>query len=734
MQKLLVYGVVQGVGFRPAVYRVAKAMGLRGWVKNNGSNVEIVVDDRAAEFVEELKRNLPPNARISEIKIEEVEGKLPDSFVILSSTDGKKDFPPPPDYGMCNACLGDFSEKGNRRYNYAFTNCTDCGARFAVIKALPFDRANTTMDEFQMCEACRNEYSSPENRRFHAQTISCPKCGPRYLLYNRNADVVDAENPFKKFAEQIDAGSICVLKTYGGMHLICSLEHIPYFREWYRRKTKPFALMLRNLETVEKYALLSEKERELLCSQSRPIVLVRKKGFDEKIENAAPKLPNFGVMLPYAPVHYLVFQHLKSDGFVATSANPPGEPMHIENQAAFSLGADYYLLHNMEIYNRCDDAVLRVYRDRKFFIRKSRGFVPDAIVFDSEKTCIGVGAQENLSASLLFNGKIYTTQYIGDGENYAVIQYLKQAIKHYLHLFEVKEVDTVCIDLHPGYTTRKVGVAVATEFNANLVEVQHHWAHAGSLLVDNGEERCVCLALDGTGYGPDGGVWGGEVLVADYRNFRRFGHLSEFPLIGGEKAVYDIGRIAFGLAELAGFELKREDAEILRKLMGKSVRCTSMGRFLDGLSYILGVCRERTYDGEPAMQLETLLMSGRTGVKMPENLVEESGKEYVVNVVPVVARIFECLGKERNEDIAYSAVEAVARALVGIAARAAGEYGCRKIGVTGGVSYNEVIVGMLEKHAKDHQLELMLHDSVPNGDMGISVGQCAIGGKLEKVG
>ncbi|MEM3738921.1 MAG: carbamoyltransferase HypF [Thermoplasmata archaeon] len=730
MQKLIVYGVVQGVGFRPTVYRIAKAMGLRGWVKNNGSNVEIVVNVDAEKLLEVLRKNLPPNARISEIKIEEFDTTPPEDFVILASSSGTKDFPPPPDYGMCDACLKDFNERGNRRYNYPFTNCTDCGARFTVIRALPFDRANTTMEAFQMCVECKKEYSSPEARRFHAQTISCPKCGPRYTLYDRNGKIIELENPFKKFAELVDAGSICVLKTYGGMHLVCSLESIPYFREWYKRKTKPFALMLRDIETVEKYAVVSEEERKLLLSQNRPIVLVKKKGFDEKIENASPKLPNFGVMLPYAPVHYLIFQHLKSDGFVATSANPAGEPMHIENQNAFSLGADYYLLHNLQIYNRCDDSVLRVYKTKKFFIRKSRGYVPEPLPFSSEKTIIGVGAQENLSASLLCNGRIYTTQYIGDGENYAVIQYLKQALNHYLKLFDVKKVDAIAVDLHPGYTTRKVGYELAKIWNAEIVEVQHHWAHATSLLVDTEENGCVCLALDGTGYGTDGSIWGGEVLVASYNGFERVGHLSEFPLIGGEKAVYDIGRIAFALAELTGCEMNRDDVPILRKLMSKSVKCTSMGRFLDGLSYILGVCTERTYDGEPAMQLETLLMNGKPGASMPKDIVEFAGKEHVVNLLPVVKRVFECLGKERREDIAFAAVDAVVNGLVEIASRAAKEHGFKKLGVSGGVSYNEVIVGMIERHVKEHGLELLLHDRVPNGDMGISVGQCGIGGKL----
>lgn len=732
MQRIIVYGIVQGVGFRPTVYRIAKAMGLQGWVKNNGSNVEIVVSSNADKFLDALKQNLPPNARITDIKVEEIDTKLPEGFVILGSSEGQKDFPPPPDYGMCESCLIDFRNFQNKRYNYAFTNCTDCGARFTVIKTLPFDRVNTTMDAFQLCDDCKKEYSSPEFRRFHAQTISCPKCGPKYTLYDRAGNTVDTENPFKKFAEAIDSGLICVLKTYGGMHLACSLEAIPYFREWYRRKTKPFALMLRDIETIEKYGMLSKEEKEILCSQSRPIILVKKREFNEKIENAAPKLPNFGVMLPYAPVHYLIFHYLRTDGFVATSANPQGEPMYIENQNVFSLGADYYLLHNLQIYNRCDDSVLRVYKGRKFFIRKSRGYVPAPIPFDSDITCIGVGAQENLSGSLLFNGKIYTTQYIGDGENYFVIQYLKHAINHYLKLFEVKKVDAVVLDLHPGYTTRKVGYELAENYNAKVIEVQHHWAHAASLLVDNQEDCCVCLTLDGTGYGTDGNVWGGEVLAADYYSFERVGHLSEFPLIGGEKAVYDIGRIAFALGELAGFDVKREDASILRKLMGKSVRCTSMGRFLDGLSYILGVCTERTYDGEPAMQLETLLMNGKPGVKMPESIIEERGKEFVVNLVPVVTRVFECLEKEKKEDIAYGAVDLVIKSLVEIAVKAAKEHGYRKIGVTGGVSYNEVIVSMIERHAKRLGIETVLHDRVPNGDMGISVGQCGIGGKIGK--
>ncbi|MGB9636762.1 MAG: carbamoyltransferase HypF [Thermoplasmata archaeon] len=729
MKKLVIYGIVQGVGFRPTVYRVARMLHLNGWVKNNGSNVEIVIDGDTQEFLTKLKEHLPPNARIDHIEVEELETQQLSGFFILESTQGTKNFPPPPDYGLCPSCFRDFSTPGNRRYHYPFTNCTDCGARFTVIANLPFDRKNTTMNDFPMCEECTREYTQPENRRFHAQTISCPTCGPRYTLYDRTGKAVGSDNPFKEFARCIDEGYICVLKTYGGMHLICSLDRIPYFREWYKRKTKPFALMMRDIETVEKYAYVSEKERELLLSQCRPIVLLSKKIKDERIENAAPLLPNFGVMLPYAPVHYLIFHYLKSEGFVATSANPPGEPMMIENQRAFSLNADYYLLHNMKIYNRCDDSVVRLHENRKFFIRKSRGFVPEVILWDAEKSSIGVGAQENLSASLLHKGRIYTTQYIGDGENYEVIQYLRSAIKHYLKLFNVETVDYVCMDMHPMYTTRKIAMELANEYNVPCLEIQHHWAHAASLFVDNRRSGGVCITIDGTGYGTDGKVWGGEVLVADFSGFTRAGHLIEFPLIGGEQAVYDIRRIAFALGELTGNEIKLEDAGIMRALMRRGIPCTSFGRFLDALSYILGVCKERTYDGEPAMQLESLLMNGSAEVEMPENIVMEKNKEFVVDILPVVEKVFAKLGKEKREHIAYSAVNAVVKGMVEIAVRCGREYGWKEIGVSGGVSYNGPIVRMIESHAKNLGFEVMLHNNVPNGDMGISVGQCAIGGK-----
>jgi len=727
VHRIVVYGVVQGVGFRPTVYRVAKSLGLRGWVKNNGSNVEIVIDRDVESFLAELRKNLPVNARIERIDVSEYSGMSFDDFRILESSHGVKDFPPPPDLAMCDACLADFYEKGNRRYMYAFTNCTDCGARFTVIKNMPFDRINTTMFEFPMCRECNSEYEHPANRRFHAQTISCPECGPRYTLYDRNGTPVPVENPFEKFAVLIDAGKICVLKGYGGMHILCALDRIKYFRDWYRRKSKPFALMMRNLETVERYAYLSEIEREILLSRARPIVLLKKKAGFECLEDASPGLPNFGVMLPYAPVHHLIFQHLKSDGFVATSANVPGEPMIIENREAFALNADYYLLHNLKIHNRCDDSVLRVYSNRKFFIRKSRGFVPEALTIDAKGTVIAVGAQENLSASVLINGKIYTTQYLGDGLSYNVLQYMKGALSHYLRLFNVEHVDTICLDLHPGYTTRSVAFALAKKFNARTLEIQHHWAHAVSLFVDNSISNGVCIAIDGTGYGSDGKIWGGEVLNAGMKGFQRVGHLSEFPLIGGETAVNDIGRVAFAFAELTGNNLKREDDTLLRALMKKSVMCTSFGRVLDALSYVLGVCEERTYDGEPAMKLETLLMEGKPWVKMPDSLVECNGDEYVINVLPVFEKVFECRGSEKRADIAYAAVAAIVKNFVDVAIKSANEYGMKYIGVSGGVSYNDVIVSLFEKYVKQSGLTPLLHDRVPNGDMGISVGQCAIG-------
>ena len=550
--KITVYGVVQGVGFRPTVFRVAKAMGLRGYVLNNGSNVEIHLDRDAEEFLERLRRALPALARIDRADIEDADEELGE-FSIAQSTDGKRVSLIPTDTAICQQCVDDFRSKRDRRHLFPFTNCTECGARFTVIADVPFDRARTSMSDFPTCPSCHGEYSSPEDRRFHAQTLSCPACGPVYTLYDNARSPVPGE-PFPEFAKRIEGGAVGLLKGWGGMHIVCTFANASKLRKVYRRGDKPYAVMMRDLATAQRYATMDGQELELLTSPQRPIMLLRKRPERlDDLEKVSPGLGNIGMMLPYSAAHLLLFEHLRADGVIMTSANPPGEPMVTENEKAFDLGLDAYLLHNRRIIHRCDDSVVKVNSGLTNFTRKSRGFVPVPVKANHRHSVIGVGAQWDVTGSVTRNGEIFLTQYVGESQQHPTLQYLDDAIHHLARLLGVEEVEAIGLDKHPRYSTRIVARRLAKEFGCPMVETQHYHAHAAALKIDRGiEGPLVCLTWDGTGYGDDGTSWGGESMVADFHGYERFGTLQGIPLLGGDRAVTDPKRVVTAVQLMTG--------------------------------------------------------------------------------------------------------------------------------------------------------------------------------------
>ena len=753
--RIFFHGVVQGVGFRPTAYRVAKALGIRGYVRNNGSNVEVVVDSKAQEYVEAFRKALPPLAKIEKVETEHIDeeavrkamghSKDVEGFIILHSRSGSRDSPIPPDTAMCGPCRKELLEKGNRRNGFPFTNCTDCGARFSVIRDVPYDRKNTSMDDFKLCPVCQAEYKDPEDRRFHAQTISCPSDGPRYTLYEGDGKKVKMDGPVEEAARRLDAGEIGVIKGWGGMHIVCRLEECGRLRVWYKRPAKPFAVMFRDLETLKDHALVDGHAEKLLTGLQRPIVLLpRKKKCPETI---SPGLGNVGCYLPYSGLHHLLFSAMNANALIMTSANPAGEPMLLENDEAFLLGLDFCLLHDRKIVNRVDDSVLIPFRGRKLFIRKSRGWVPDGIKVPYDRRILAMGAERNVASAISKDGKLYATQYIGNTTRYNVQLFQRHATDYLRRLLGVDGVSEVVVDQHPQYATRRLGLEMASQFKAGVREVQHHWAHAASLMLDNGlgpEERIVCLSVDGAGYGPDGTVWGGEILLAGYRDYERIGTLELFPLIGGDAAVKDPPRLVFAWLEQAGVDWRcwRQKeligdgkADVLSKMAAASPRTSSLGRVLDALACYLGVGTSRTYDGEPAMRLEQHLAQGKPLFKFEHDEPKYDGerKARVVMVSPLFLQLQdEALKRKPGEkmvaDMARSFVECIAGQMVDIAAERAEKEGIRKVGLTGGVSYNlplcEMVVRMLEQRG----LQPLLHDRIPNGDGGISAGQNVIAG------
>jgi len=721
--KLIFKGVVQGVGFRPTIYRIAKKLNLNGYVLNKGSEVEVVIDNKKDEFVKQVKENLPSIAKITDI-IEKKDDRIFSDFKILHSKKGERQSLIPIDVGICDDCLKELFDKGDKRYLFPFTNCTVCGARYSLARDVPYDRERTSMDKFKLCKSCQHEYMSPIDRRYHAQTISCPVCGPVYMLYNKEKKNLGKKNSIKRFSSQIDAGKIGILKSWGGMHICCRLDEIVRFRKWYGRPQKAFAVMVKDIKSAEKYAEITKEEKKLLLSISKPIVLVKKKDNEE----ISPGLNTIGIFLPYSGLHHLLFSYMKSDALIMTSANIPGEPMLTTNKEAFSIDAEVYLLHNRNIPNRIDDTVLRLWKDNKFFIRKSRGFVPEPIPVSYNKKILSVGADENITGAISHDNFIFATQYIGNSKYYASIEFLEESLRHLIKLTMKKpEIDAIVQDLHPGYDTRIVADKFSKEFSVPIFEVQHDWAHAASLLVDNNLSRSVVISIEGLGYGPDKTFWGGEVLLSDFNNFERIGHLEYIPLLGGDMATINPQRLVYAIFKKYGKEkiFTGSEASILSKLIDKSPQSCSLGRYLDAISAYLGICTKMTYSGEPAMKLEKYLAVGKDKYKLDAEI-----KDHVIQVTDLFNQIDEIVSPPFSEtqkaDISYSIVYAIIRSLCEIAIKNAFKNNIKTIGLTGGVSYNVPITKMVEGYVKEEGLKLIFHRNIPNGDGGISIGQNAI--------
>jgi hydrogenase maturation protein HypF len=742
--KLHIYGTVQGVGFRPTVFRIATSMGLKGYVHNRGNYVEIVVDRNAERFMDQLMKELPMLATIE--KVEQLPGAVGDDvtgFTIIRSTEGEASGVSagiPMDTALCEECVSELFDENDRRFLFPFTNCTSCGARYTATSDLPYDRRNTAMSPFRMCAECQAEYDDPRDRRLHAQTTSCPHCGPNYTLYDRRGNKLDEKGwrPLKEFANLLDAGNIGVMKSWGGMHIASLFENVWDLREWYRRREKPFALMARDLYSIEAIADLTDDDRMMLSHPGRPIVLVKKKRlkppWDEMMDGISPGLDTLGVFLPYTGLHYILFYFMESDFLIMTSANRRGEPMMIDNDEVFGLNADYYLLHDRDIVNRTDDSLMKTYHENVFFIRKSRGFVPEAIKIGGKRSVFALGAEENLTFSVGKDGWIYPSQYIGNAEGFGVIDFGRDASKVMRRFLRIKDPDIIAVDMHPRYRTKRIGEKLAQKYCSALVEVQHHHAHAASLIVDSlspasWDGTFAFITVDGTGYGPDGTAWGGEVMLSSLRSYKWLSGLEQVPLIGGEKAILFPERIAFAMLDKEGVDypmIEREQADLLRSAVRGSPLSSGFGRFLDAISAYFTVCVERTYNGEPAMKLEPYLVKGEPIYNFE---VPRVGNPPRISTSHLLAQGTELNANTFTEkaDVIYSMVYAAVEAMMEDAYSMILDSNLdKRIGLTGGVSYNIPIVDMFTGISKSWGLRPILHNSVPNGDGGISVGQAAI--------
>jgi hydrogenase maturation protein HypF len=749
--EIKVSGIVQGVGFRPFIYRIAVENGLVGYVRNRGDAVvEIVVEGKkkdVKQFLKDLKEKKPPLARIYDAKTNYTEDENNfEQFTISQSSENVElsGSVIPPDVSICDECLGELRDPKNKRYNYFFITCTNCGPRYTIIEKLPYDRRNTTMQGFPMCDFCSREYNDLANRRFHAQTVACPKCGPKVYLTTNNGESAEHEDPIGEAGRLLEEGYIVAIKGNGGFHIAASTtksDPIVRLRKVKHRAQKPFAIMARDIDTVKSFAEVSRKEAELLTCHIKPIVLLKKRDDCYLSELVSPGLRNIGVMLPYTGLHTMLFDKVREPAFVMTSANPPSEPIVTENvEAMKKLGSvvDFFLFHNRTIAHRCDDSVVRLHGEYQSIIRRSRGYAPEPVHLKRlAKSCVlGVGAELNVTSCVLLCNKAFISKHIGDVENLETLGFFRSAINHLIRLTNSR-VEVIACDLHPKFTTTKLARTLGDKLGCPVVPVQHHHAHIAALMGEHDVDEMVGIACDGFGYGSDGNAWGGEILYCNRDGFERLGHLQEQPMVGGDLATLYPLRMAAGIlhgeADIEGwlfsnsdhFPHGRNEVEVIVKQLEKAStpRTTSCGRVLDAVSAILGVCYERTYEGEPAMKLESAALNGKDVLHLSPRF-----NENVIDTTLLVHEIFNQRGKYPVANLACSAQSYLARGLAELAVEEAERLKVGFIGFSGGVAHNEYITLTIRRIVEENSFKFFVHNKVPPGDGGISFGQAVATG------
>jgi hydrogenase maturation protein HypF len=748
---LLIKGIVQGVGFRPFVYRKAVEKNLVGFVQNRGdSGVKIVVEgnkSNISNFIKSLKIEKPPIASIHEIIIKYFDQT--DEFtkfsIVRSDQKGITSGSIIPfDISICNDCFNELRNLENRRYGYFFITCTNCGPRYTTIKKVPYDRINTSMKEFPMCTDCKEEFTNPLNRRFHAQTIACNKCGPSVELIDNKGNGIEHPDPIGEAGRLIEEGYIVAIKGNGGFHISTStlidspLERI---RKVKHRTQKPLAVMAPSINAIKTFAEISNKESDYLSSPIRPIVLLKKSDEYYLSRLVSPELHNIGVMLPYTGLHHILFEKSSEPAFVMTSANPPNEPIIMDNELAINeLGSivDYFLTHDREITQRCDDSVVKFAGENISIIRRSRGYAPTPIhvKMKTERCILGVGAEQNVTCCILKDKNAFISQHIGDIETPETLEFLKNVIEHLIRLTRSK-IDVITCDLHPKFITTRFAIELAAERGWELFKAQHHYAHLAKLIGEHSMSEVIGIVCDGFGYGLDAKAWGGEILYCSENEFTRLGHLEEQPMVGGDLATKFPLRMLTGI--LHGYENFNEwiinkvnyfshgieEIEIIEKQLNskKIISTTSCGRFLDAISALLGICYERTYEGEPAMKLESLAVQGEDVLRLKPKI-----KGNIIQTSWLLHEIFQNLNKHQPWDLANSAQSCIANSLAELALLEAERLGVNIIGFTGGVAYNKHIVQEIKNRIENSGLSFYLQKELPPGDGGISFGQTIYAG------
>ena len=751
--QIIVTGLVQGVGFRPFVFRISTRFELTGWVQNTNENIRIEVtgtEQNLEYFLNSLKEEAPPAAMIEEISTLEIDTIDFPAFTIRDSHDiSDKITEISPDIAVCEDCLRDIEKKG-KRLEYPFVNCTNCGPRFTIIRDLPYDREKTTMKSFTMCPDCQEEYETITDRRFHAQPTACAHCGPHYELFAGQNKISDHISEIAEhISESIENGEVVLIKGLGGMHLACDAFNesaVKKLREIKNREGKPFAVMFRDLESLKNYTNINNQEKLSLLSWRRPIVLLEKKNNPWELKlseqlNAGLKI--LGVMLPYMPLHHLLFRHLKTNAIVLTSGNFSSEPILIDNDEALRLFSPFVaatLLYNRDIYNRTDDSVVRIMGDQERMVRRSRGYVPapvrtllnteGIVAFGAELTncfCVGKGQ------------KAFLSQHIGDLQGFETILFYEETIAQFLKLFRIDPA-LVAVDMHPGYISTKTGLNYG---NLPVVRVQHHHAHVASCMAEHLlDEKVIGIALDGTGYGTDGNSWGAEFMICDLNDFERITHFEYIPQPGGDLATEEPWRMAVSyLYKIYGEKFTELDLPFLRKIdqeklliipkmIDRKINCpltSSAGRLFDCVASLLDIVQVATFQAEGPIRLESLVLD-----KCTESFPFQFRDIICFDLT--IRRLIEDINLGISKEIiATKFHNTIILIIFEFANSIRLKQGFNKVVLSGGVFQNKYLLEGATEILRKNNFEIYSHSAVPANDGGIALGQMAVASKRREL-
>lgn len=753
-------GIVQGVGFRPFIFNLASKHNIKGWVNNNSQGVYIDAEASFSAldaFIKDIKNNPPPLAKIHSVSWENLEPCHFKNFSIKESQiESGKITLISPDTASCSECLEDIFNKNNRRYFYPFTNCTNCGPRFSIIKNIPYDRDKTTMKPFKMCRSCQEEYKSPINRRFHAQPNACHDCGPHIFLKDSKGNPISVSNydinsseynyeAIKWVSERLKEGSIFAIKGLTGFHLVCHGKNeaaIDVLRTRKNRPHKPFALMAKNLEVVKKYCTLSNEEEALISGNKKPIVLLNKKEPCPLPSNIAPSQKKLGIMLPYTPLHALIFT-FDIELLIMTSANLSSLPLEYDNDTAIkhlSNIVDYFLLHDRDIYIPVDDSVTKLELNKEFIIRRARGYAPYPFTFKSDRSILALGPHMKNTFSLSKDSFIFMSQHIGDLENIETFNHYINNINHYKKIFDVTPDLAVC-DMHPSYLSTKYGEGL----NIPLLKIQHHHAHIVSCMAENQiKHEVIGLSFDGTGFGDDGAIWGGEFLICTLKEYERAGHINYLNLPSDDSASREPWKCAVaylchsyhkneslkGLISLEDliYKLYGDKGILFSKIIGNNINTinsSSMGRLFDAVSSLCGVRDTITYEGQASIELEALIEE--TSQDCYAYTIEEHSEGYIIDTSNIIGDIIlDLLSKVSKKIISVKFHNTIIGFSKDMCIILRKKYSINSICLSGGVFQNSYLLNNLYHSLVQEGFKVYTHSNIPTNDGGISYGQLMI--------